>query len=75
MFQRPGKLTDYFPAPFPNDAAAAYANNGSGTDPKCTPGFYPNFRFYTPGAIPPDLSFIALARHGGEDYIYHLLNG
>jgi len=27
------------------------------------------------GAIPPDLSFIALARHGGEDYIYHLLNG
>lgn len=27
------------------------------------------------GAIPPDLSFITLARHGGEDYIYHLLNG
>jgi len=25
------------------------------------------------GAIPPDLSFIALARRGGEDYIYHLL--
>ena len=22
-----------------------------------------------------DLSFMALARHGGEDYIYHLLNG
>jgi ubiquinol-cytochrome c reductase cytochrome c1 subunit len=22
-----------------------------------------------------DLSYIALARHGGEDYIYHLLNG
>ena len=55
--------------PFANDAAAAYANNG---------------------AIPPDLSFIALgrwakilaqllqswfSRHGGEDYIYHLLNG
>jgi len=27
------------------------------------------------GAIPPDLSFITLARHGNEDYIYHLLNG
>lgn len=54
MFLRPGKLSDYFPKPFANDAAAAYANNG---------------------AIPPDLSFIALARHGGEDYIYHLLNG
>jgi len=54
MFQRPGKLSDYFPKPFANDQAAAVANNG---------------------AIPPDLSFIALARHGGEDYIYHLLNG
>merc|ERR1719330_116594 len=54
MFMRPGKLSDYFPKPFANDAAAAAANNG---------------------AIPPDLSFIALARHGGEDYIYSLLNG
>ena len=27
------------------------------------------------GAIPPDLSYITLARHGGEDYVYHLLNG
>merc|ERR1712095_249495 len=25
------------------------------------------------GAIPPDLSYIVLARHGGENYIYHLL--
>lgn len=54
MFQRPGKLSDYFPNPYPNDEAAAAANNG---------------------AIPPDLSFMALARHGGEDYVYHLLNG
>jgi len=54
MFMRPGKLSDYFPKPFANEAAAAYANNG---------------------AIPPDLSFIALGRHGGENYIYHLLNG
>lgn len=54
MYQRPGKLSDYFPSPYPNDEAAAAANNG---------------------AIPPDLSFMALARHGGEDYIYHLLNG
>merc|ERR1711874_179530 len=52
MFERDGKHTDYFPKPYPNDKAAAYANNG---------------------AIPPDLSYIALARHGGENYIYHLL--
>jgi len=54
MFMKPGKLADYFPRPFANDAAASAANNG---------------------AIPPDLSFITLGRHGGEDYVYHLLNG
>ena len=52
MFNRPGKLHDYFPSPFDNDAAAAAANNG---------------------AVPPDMSFINLARHGGENYIFHLL--
>jgi len=54
MFERPGKLSDYMPRPYANDAAAAAANNG---------------------AIPPDLSYIVLARHGNEDYVYHLLNG
>merc|ERR1712001_371055 len=54
MFERPGKLSDYMPGPYANDAAAAAANNG---------------------AIPPDLSYIVLARHGNEDYVYHLLNG
>ncbi len=29
MFERPGKLSDYFPKPYPNDAAAAAANNGA----------------------------------------------
>merc|ERR1719479_389275 len=29
MFQRPGKLADYFPRPFANDAAASAANNGA----------------------------------------------
>lgn len=52
MFQRPGKLSDYFPKPYGNDNAAAAANNG---------------------AIPPDLSYIALARHGEENYVYSLL--
>ena len=41
MFMRPGKLSDYFPKPYDNDAAAAAVNNGN---------------------IPPDLSFIVLAR-------------
>lgn len=45
MFQRPGKLSDYFPSPYANDEAARSANNG---------------------ALPPDLSYITSARHGGE---------
>lgn len=44
MFERPGKLSDYFPAPYPNEEAAR-ASNG--------------------GALPPDLSLIIKARHGG----------
>ncbi len=27
------------------------------------------------GALPPDLSFIVNARHGGEDYIFSILTG
>lgn len=29
MFQRPGKLSDHFPNPYPNDEAAKAANNGA----------------------------------------------
>ncbi|KAL3285231.1 hypothetical protein HHI36_019343 [Cryptolaemus montrouzieri] len=54
MFERPGKLSDYFPNPYANEEAARAANNG---------------------AYPPDLSYIVLARHGGEDYVFSLLTG
>jgi ubiquinol-cytochrome c reductase cytochrome c1 subunit len=54
FFQRPGKLADHFPSPYPNDEAARAANNG---------------------ALPPDLSYITSARHGGEDYVFSLLTG
>lgn len=51
---RPGKLADYIPAPYKNDEAARFANNG---------------------ALPPDLSLIIKARHGGCDYVFSLLTG
>ncbi|XP_030831123.1 cytochrome c1, heme protein, mitochondrial [Strongylocentrotus purpuratus] len=54
MFERPGKLSDYFPKPYANDEAARAANQG---------------------ALPPDMSYIALARHGNENYIFALLTG
>lgn len=52
--KRPGKLSDYMPAPYKNDEAARAANNG---------------------ALPPDLSLMAKARHGGCNYIFSLLTG
>ena len=54
MFQRPGKLADYMPAPYPNEEASRAANGG---------------------ALPPDLSLIVKARHGGADYVMALLTG
>lgn len=54
MFSRPGRLSDYFPSPYPNEEAARFANNG---------------------ALPPDLSLIVKARHGGADYLWALLTG
>ncbi|EIM23525.1 hypothetical protein E3Q22_01027 [Wallemia mellicola] len=53
-FQRPGKLADYMPAPYPNEEASRAANGG---------------------ALPPDLSLMVKARHGGADYIMALLTG
>lgn len=52
--QRPGKLSDYIPAPYKNDEAARAANQG---------------------ALPPDLSLMVKARHGGCNYIFSLLTG
>ena len=43
-FQRPGKLSDYMPRPYPNEEAARAGNAG---------------------AVPPDLSLMVKARHGG----------
>ncbi len=54
MFERPGRLSDALPSPYPNPEAARYANAG---------------------ALPPDLTFVVKARHGFEDYVYHLLTG
>lgn len=53
-FERPGRLSDPLPKPYPNDEYARYINGG---------------------ALPPDLSLIVKARHGGADYIYALLTG
>lgn len=72
MFNRPARPSDYFPSPFPNEAAAAAANNGA-----APPDFsllakargvergFPQFIF----------DIFTLYAESGPDYIYSLLNG
>jgi ubiquinol-cytochrome c reductase cytochrome c1 subunit len=72
MFERPGKPSDYFTAPFPNDAAAA-ASNGGAVPPDLSlmakargieRGF-PRFVF----------DIFTQYAEGGPDYIHALLTG
>lgn len=60
----------------PNGEGEMFMRKGKLADKFPSP--YPNeeyARFINAGAMPHDLSAIAKARHGGEDYIYALLTG
>lgn len=60
----------------PDDAGNMYERPGKLTD--FLPKPYANdnaARAANNGALPPDLTWIAQARHGGEDYIFHLITG
>jgi cytochrome c1 len=72
MFQRPGKLADYFPPPFPNDQAARAALGG-GLPPdmsvlakaRSTEAGFPQFI----------IDAFTQYQEGGPDYIHAILNG
>ncbi|ETE59508.1 Cytochrome c1, heme protein, mitochondrial [Ophiophagus hannah] len=60
----------------PNENGEMYMRSGKLSDRFPSP--YPNAevaRAANNGALPPDLSLILKARHGGEDYVYSLLTG
>ncbi|KRX87098.1 Cytochrome c1, heme protein, mitochondrial [Trichinella pseudospiralis] len=60
----------------PGDDGKMYMRPGKLID--YLPQPYPNevaARLANNGALPPDLSMITLARHGGEDYLFMLLTG
>jgi cytochrome c1 len=76
MFDRPGRPSDYFPAPFPNPEAAAAALGNAPPDMsllakarKYEHGF-PNFIV---DALP--IPFIGVYQELGVDYVYAILNG
>ena len=60
----------------PDDNGDMFKRKAKASDKLPKP--YPNDKFARAsnnGALPPDLSLIAKARHGGPDYIYNLLLG
>lgn len=60
----------------PNEEGAMFSRPGRLTDAMPSP--YPNddaARYANNGALPPDLSLIVKARHGGGDYLWALLTG
>lgn len=72
MYERPGFPSDRFPSPFPNEEAAAFANNGAAP---------PDFSLLAKARAPirgfPTFIFDAftLYAENGPDYIYSLLTG
>jgi cytochrome c1 len=72
MFQRPGKISDHFPPPFPNDQAARAALGG-GLPPDLS--VIAKGRGYERGF--PWFIFEAFTgyQEGGPDYIHAILNG
>lgn len=72
MFDRPAILSDYFPNPFPNAEAAAFANNGAAppdlslmAKARATTRGFPQFVF----------DIFTMYNEGGPDYLYSLLTG
>jgi ubiquinol-cytochrome c reductase cytochrome c1 subunit len=60
----------------PNDQGVMFQRQARPSDPFVSP--FPNdqaARVANAGALPPDLSLIIKARHGGEDYVYSILTG
>ncbi|HLY45222.1 MAG TPA: cytochrome c1 [Stellaceae bacterium] len=60
----------------PNDQGQMFQRPARPSDP--IPGPFPNdevARAANNGALPPDLSLITLAREGGPDYVWAILNG
>lgn len=82
MFMRPGKLSDYFPKPYPNPEAARAANNGALPQTSATSCELGTWAALSAGLqTGREISLVvrteprSASRHGGEDYVFSLLTG
>ena len=72
MFERPAIPSDRFPSPFPNDAAAAYANNGA-APPDLS--LIAKARAVERGFPWFILDVFTMYAENGPDYLYSLMTG
>ena len=72
MFQRPGKLADYFPSPFPNDQAARAALGGKLPPDMSVLAKARSYDWGFPWFI---IDAFTMYQEDGPDYIHAILNG
>jgi ubiquinol-cytochrome c reductase cytochrome b/c1 subunit len=72
MYQRPGKLADYFPPPFPNDQAARNANGGAVPPDMSVLAKARGFEVGFPWFI---FNMFTQYQEQGPDYIHGILTG
>lgn len=71
MFKRPGRPSDYFPSPYPNDQASAAALGASPPDLS----MIAKARGVERGPLLTVVDFFTQYQEGGPDYIHALLTG
>lgn len=72
MFQRPGRLSDHWPAPFPNDNAARAANGGALPPDMSVIAKARSYHIGFPGFI---IDAFTQYQEAGPDYIHAVLTG
>jgi ubiquinol-cytochrome c reductase cytochrome b/c1 subunit len=72
MFQRPGKIADYFPPPFPNEQAARAALGGKLPPDMSVLALARSYEWGFPWFI---IDAFTMYQEDGPDYIHAILNG
>ncbi|MCS0493840.1 cytochrome c1 [Ancylobacter sp. MQZ15Z-1] len=72
MFERPGRLSDHWPSPFPNEQAARASNGGAYPPDFSTLAKARTYEVGFPGFL---IDIVTQYQEQGPDYIHALLNG
>ncbi|KAL7161713.1 hypothetical protein ACSBR2_042231 [Camellia fascicularis] len=75
MFTRPGKLSDRFPQPYPNEQAARFANGGAYPPDLSLITKVNSFILFLISSFQVSYYLAFQARHNGQNYVFALLTG